>query len=93
MKREALLDCFDTARGRYDQAWARTSVDIAIQAGHFCSACVGTPEGALRTSLILSLLALLCRSHGLCSTLTGICTSPACLFGGESTGSRVWHAL
>jgi hypothetical protein len=32
MKREALLDCFDTARGRYHQAWARTSVDIAIQA-------------------------------------------------------------
>ena len=32
MKREALLDCLETARARYDQAWARTSVDLAIQA-------------------------------------------------------------
>ena len=31
MKREALLDCLATARARYDQAWARTSVDLAIQ--------------------------------------------------------------
>lgn len=35
MKREALLDCLATAQGRYDQAWARTSVDLAIQVpGH-----------------------------------------------------------
>ena len=31
MKREALLDCLDTARDCYRHAWARTSVDIAIQ--------------------------------------------------------------
>lgn len=34
MKREALLDCLDTARSRYGLAWARTSTDIAIQVGH-----------------------------------------------------------
>ena len=33
MKRDALLDCLDTARECYRHAWARTSVDIAIQAG------------------------------------------------------------
>ena len=32
MKRDALLDCLDTARDCYRHAWARTSVDIAIQA-------------------------------------------------------------
>ena len=31
MKREALLDCMATAQSRYDQTWARTSVDLAIQ--------------------------------------------------------------
>lgn len=31
MKRDALLDCLDTARDCYRHAWARTSVDIAIQ--------------------------------------------------------------
>ena len=31
MKRDALLDCLDTARDCYCHAWARTSVDIAIQ--------------------------------------------------------------
>lgn len=31
MKRDALLDCLDTARSRYGLAWARTSTDIAIQ--------------------------------------------------------------
>ncbi|KAK9904853.1 hypothetical protein WJX75_003856 [Coccomyxa subellipsoidea] len=34
MKREALLDCLDTARSRYGLAWARTSTDIAIQDLH-----------------------------------------------------------
>ena len=32
MKRDALLDCLDTAQECYRHAWARTSVDIAIQA-------------------------------------------------------------
>ena len=32
MKREALLDCLASAQARYDQAWARTSVDLAVQA-------------------------------------------------------------
>lgn len=31
MKRDALLDCLDTARDCYRHAWAHTSVDIAIQ--------------------------------------------------------------
>lgn len=31
MKRDAVLDCLDTARSRYGLAWARTSTDIAIQ--------------------------------------------------------------
>lgn len=31
MKREALLDCFDTMKACYGQAWAKTSVDLAIQ--------------------------------------------------------------
>ncbi|KAK9838128.1 hypothetical protein WJX81_002944 [Elliptochloris bilobata] len=31
LKREALLDCLDTARGCYGHAWARTSVDLAIE--------------------------------------------------------------
>ena len=31
LKRDALLDCLDTARDCYRHAWARTSVDIAIQ--------------------------------------------------------------
>ncbi|CAL8464520.1 g4055 [Coccomyxa elongata] len=34
MKRDALLDCLDTARSRYGLAWARTSTDIAIQDLH-----------------------------------------------------------
>ncbi|CAK0783416.1 hypothetical protein CVIRNUC_006615 [Coccomyxa viridis] len=34
MKRDALLDCLDTARECYRHAWARTSVDIAIQELH-----------------------------------------------------------
>ena len=57
MKREALLDCLDTARSRYDQAWARTSVDIAIQAGH-CAACCawGGLEGPRRESCSEALL-------------------------------------
>ena len=33
LKREALLDCLDTARGCYAHAWARTSVDLAIEVG------------------------------------------------------------
>ena len=33
LKREALLDCLDTARGCYRHAWARTSVDLAIEVG------------------------------------------------------------
>lgn len=42
MKREALLDCFDTMKACYGHAWARTSVDLAIedlvqQRGMFCS--------------------------------------------------------
>ncbi|CAL5220662.1 g2708 [Coccomyxa viridis] len=42
MKRDALLDCLDTARDCYRHAWARTSVDIAIQdlqknRSNFCS--------------------------------------------------------
>ncbi len=31
LKREALLDCLDTARACYHNAWARTSVDLAIE--------------------------------------------------------------
>ena len=31
MKREALLDCFDTMKACYGRAWARTSVDLAIE--------------------------------------------------------------
>lgn len=31
MKREALLDCFDTMKACYGKAWARTSVDLAIE--------------------------------------------------------------
>jgi len=31
LKRAALLDCLDTARGCYRHAWARTSVDLAIE--------------------------------------------------------------
>jgi len=31
MKREALLDCFDTMKACYGHAWARTSVDLAIE--------------------------------------------------------------
>lgn len=31
MKREAVLACLETARLCYQHAWARTSVDIAIQ--------------------------------------------------------------
>ena len=31
MKREALLDCFDTMRACYGHAWARTLVDLAIE--------------------------------------------------------------
>ena len=31
MKRDALLDCLDTARDCYRHAWARTSVDIAVE--------------------------------------------------------------
>ena len=31
MKRQALLDCIQAAKERYPQAWARTSVDLAIQ--------------------------------------------------------------
>ena len=33
LKRDALLDCLDTARGCYAHAWARTSVDLAIEVG------------------------------------------------------------
>ena len=33
LKRAALLDCLDTARGCYRHAWARTSVDLAIEVG------------------------------------------------------------
>jgi hypothetical protein len=31
MKREALLACLETARDCYHNAWARTSVDLAIE--------------------------------------------------------------
>ena len=31
MKREALLDCFDTMKACYGHAWARTSVDLAVE--------------------------------------------------------------
>jgi len=31
MKREALLDCFDTMKACYGHAWARTSVDLATE--------------------------------------------------------------
>ena len=31
MKREALLDCFDTMKACYGRPWARTSVDLAIE--------------------------------------------------------------
>ena len=31
MRRQALLDCIHAAKERYPQAWARTSVDLAIQ--------------------------------------------------------------
>ena len=31
MKREALLDCLETIKGRHHVAWARTSADIAIE--------------------------------------------------------------
>lgn len=31
MKREALLDCFDTMKACYGRPWARTSVDLAIK--------------------------------------------------------------
>ena len=31
MKREAVLDCFAAARAAYKHAWARTSVDLAIE--------------------------------------------------------------
>lgn len=33
MKREALLDCFDTMQACYGHAWARTSVDLAVEVG------------------------------------------------------------
>lgn len=33
MKREALLDCFATMKACYGRAWARTSVDLAIEVG------------------------------------------------------------
>ena len=38
MKRQALLDCVLAAQARYSQPWARTSVDLAIQA-RTCCAC------------------------------------------------------
>ena len=31
MKRQALLDCIDAARAQYHNAWACTSVDLAIE--------------------------------------------------------------
>lgn len=31
MKREALLDCYDTLKSCYGKLWARTSVDLAIE--------------------------------------------------------------
>lgn len=42
MKREALLDCFDTMKACYGHAWAWTSVDLAVEAlvqqrGKFCA--------------------------------------------------------
>ena len=37
MKREALLDCFDTMKACYGRAWARTSVDLAIEVNSLCS--------------------------------------------------------
>lgn len=48
LKREALLDCLDTARGGYAHAWARTSVDLAIEVGAPASvACGGLMTWAL----------------------------------------------
>ena len=41
LKREALLDCLDTARGCYAHAWARTSVDLAIEVGAFAHVACG----------------------------------------------------
>lgn len=42
MKREALLDCFDTMKACYGRAWARTSVDLAIEVS-FRSSGSATP--------------------------------------------------
>ena len=49
LKREALLDCLDTARACYNNAWARTSVDLAIEVrgapSPFCPREAHPPNG------------------------------------------------
>lgn len=47
MKREALLDCFDTMQACYGHAWARTSVDLAVEVG-----CLLHPVAVPKASLL-----------------------------------------
>ena len=51
MKRDALLDCLDTARECYRNAWARTSVDIAIQVRLVPDTCVTLSAGSVLFSV------------------------------------------
>ena len=51
MKRQALLDCIHAAKERYPQAWARTSVDLAIQVLLFLALARLGPPGAGLSSL------------------------------------------